>query len=801
MDPIYESANILKEDGKDKTCDNVKEQYRKVNSTGNIQGESRDFEIPVSPSTFRDLVTESDNFIDKTLLLNDLEKEYAYILIIQPPRWGKSLNLDMIKSFYAIDLDENGELQANGFNRNRVLFEGGLIDPRNPDSKQLRTLKIASCKSIMSKQGKYPVIHLVFPKISPTVRNAQEIEVEFRTSIKNAFLEHKNVYKKSLIRRINLNLKYNQLPEISNQVSLETLEEIMKTIDMAYSYDLDNFRKYMTADSSAMLEISLKFLVKFLYEFFDETLVYVLVDDYDGPLNRMMWTEHYEISKNTRQMILWYLNDSKSIQNIILTGSYPIAFIEGSDIKNLNLSNMPTGDLSQHFGFTLNEVNELIGKISRYFDINQLKKSQIEDGLKRWYNGYCLDGTILYNPHSVISCISKLVTQQGNINNIFQAYSLDSPSFEIIEASFDLMEEGYNALSFLISNKMWDREINSIYFLTSSSILSFLGLLLDCGFLTQIASEDKKLFTYKIPNKEVEQYFYKVIFPKWLRCRFGNMIDCEKLMRDSSSNIENNDAYIQIIQRQFLDCMEIEGSEAGFQAALVGCGILANTLELSNHDVDCEFASDQNKRFYSLFLPINHKSETMIIHIYKISNEDEDEGEIRDFALLTFYFSKYFGRALEHVNEIETESFIQFIIVRAIAFFKDSNGEWMTDTLEIKHAIDKAKAISSVFSDKTKITRDFMVFLVKNKEQKDEFIRCIQKGVTDINEFMLNYTNIEERKRKESKEIYRENSDNTLERSSTYKIASRSLEPEIDSRKRKSTPGKWENSKKTTKTS
>ena len=105
---------------------------------GRRKGLMNDIAFTASPNTFRDLVTTSDNFIDKSELIEELEHFYSNsVVITRPHGWGKTLNIDMIKSFYEIDLDSNGEYRANGYNQNKVLFEGGRLDPNDPNSRVL----------------------------------------------------------------------------------------------------------------------------------------------------------------------------------------------------------------------------------------------------------------------------------------------------------------------------------------------------------------------------------------------------------------------------------------------------------------------------------------------------------------------------------------------------------------------------------------------------------------------------------------------------------------------------------------
>ena len=50
------------------------------------------------------------------------------LLITRPRRWGKTLNLNMLKTFFEPDVDENGNFDFSKGNKNKKLFVGGIID-------------------------------------------------------------------------------------------------------------------------------------------------------------------------------------------------------------------------------------------------------------------------------------------------------------------------------------------------------------------------------------------------------------------------------------------------------------------------------------------------------------------------------------------------------------------------------------------------------------------------------------------------------------------------------------------------
>ena len=85
--------------------------------------------ILVGSSSFNKLVLNSDLFVDKSLFIKEfIENSGDVLLITRPRRWGKSLNMDMLKSFLEIEVDVNGNRIEAKDCRNRKLFFGGDVD-------------------------------------------------------------------------------------------------------------------------------------------------------------------------------------------------------------------------------------------------------------------------------------------------------------------------------------------------------------------------------------------------------------------------------------------------------------------------------------------------------------------------------------------------------------------------------------------------------------------------------------------------------------------------------------------------
>ncbi|MDR0938900.1 MAG: AAA family ATPase, partial [Mediterranea sp.] len=104
-------------------------------------------EIPYGMSNFEDIVTQNRYYVDKTMYIPELEKQANYLIFIRPRRFGKSLLLSMLRSYYDIAQKENFE----------KLF-GDLWIGKRPTH----------------RQGTYQVLHLDFSKIGGDIDGLAE---------------------------------------------------------------------------------------------------------------------------------------------------------------------------------------------------------------------------------------------------------------------------------------------------------------------------------------------------------------------------------------------------------------------------------------------------------------------------------------------------------------------------------------------------------------------------------------------------------------------------------------------------
>ncbi|MEL6152934.1 MAG: AAA family ATPase, partial [Bacteroidota bacterium] len=119
-------------------------------------------DIYTGTDDFADLLLNSNVFVDKSLFIKEflLNSDKA-ILITRPRRWGKSLNMNMLGRFLAVEVDQDGQPIPQEQSLNRKLFLGGEVTTEDGEARQLAPLKIAAEEKIVERcQGKFPVISL-----------------------------------------------------------------------------------------------------------------------------------------------------------------------------------------------------------------------------------------------------------------------------------------------------------------------------------------------------------------------------------------------------------------------------------------------------------------------------------------------------------------------------------------------------------------------------------------------------------------------------------------------------------------
>ncbi|WP_157905717.1 AAA family ATPase, partial [Rickettsia endosymbiont of Culicoides newsteadi] len=280
----------------------------------------------VGTDDFKKLLLNSNVFVDKSLMIKELLIDTGDVtLITRPRRWGKSLNMDMVRRFFEIEVDQHGNPIPQEQRVNYKLFAGGEVDLGFDETKELKPLKIANVANSMKRQGQFPVIIISFKG----VRGSSYEEIESKISYQ--------------ITRLFSNYRYLKRYVSEKEYLLEEAEKEQLT-----RYFSGKFNK-------VELENSLKFLSDLLYKHFNQK-VYILIDEYDTPINSSYMefghTEEFnQVLKLFRAIFGNSLKTNDSLQKGVITGILRVAKANlFSDLNNLTECSLLDERFSSSYG-------------------------------------------------------------------------------------------------------------------------------------------------------------------------------------------------------------------------------------------------------------------------------------------------------------------------------------------------------------------------------------------------------------------------------------------------------------------
>ena len=268
--------------------------------------------IGIGVSDFKHLIEEDFYYFDKTKFIDEIIKDGAQVkLFARPRRFGKTLNMSMLKYFFDIKkADEN-----------RKLFKDLYIE------------KTESFKD----QGQYPVVFLSLKDLK--ARTWEEMERKIIITLSDFLSEYEYL-----------------LNELSG-INFENLKNIL-------------YKKAGIDD----LTTTLKFLTKILYEKYNKKIV-VLVDEYDSPLVSAYINGYYEKAKNFfKTFYSSVLKDNNYLQMGFLTGIIRVIKAGiFSDLNNLRTYTILSDDYTDSYGLTEEEVEKSLKDYGIEAEISKVK--------------------------------------------------------------------------------------------------------------------------------------------------------------------------------------------------------------------------------------------------------------------------------------------------------------------------------------------------------------------------------------------------------------------------------------------
>lgn len=283
--------------------------------------------MPVGKSDFEKIRKDGDYYIDKSDLISQILKESVEVtLFTRPRRFGKSLNMSMLESFFDIRKDS------------KMIFEGLTISKNK-----------VLCKEWMNQ---YPTIFISFKDVGEI--NFESAVAQLKTAISNLYKDHVYVLKNESSDKDDLE-KFGRL---KSEISLDT-----------------------------ELTDALVLLSKLMYEYYKKPVV-ILIDEYDVPMAKGDANGYYrEITDIIRYMLSKALKDNRYLKFAVMTGCLRIAKESiFTGLNNLKINSMMDTEYDECFGFTDEEINKLLadteltdykGKIKEWYDGYRFGDSEV----------------------------------------------------------------------------------------------------------------------------------------------------------------------------------------------------------------------------------------------------------------------------------------------------------------------------------------------------------------------------------------------------------------------------------------
>lgn len=257
--------------------------------------------IPIGIEDFKEMIDKNCYLVDKTLLIKDIiDMGVKVTLFTRPRRFGKTLNMSMLRRFFEKTEEDNS-----------YLFNG---------------LKISEAGEKYQRYiGQYPVISVSLKSMKqPTFELSL---IEFKKIISSEFRRHREVAE-------------------SDKIFDSDKEEFLDICNRRGDYS-----SYNTA---------LNFLSNCLYEVYGKKVI-VLIDEYDVPLENAYFNGFYDEMINLiRSVFESVLKTNDSLEFGILTGCLRISKESiFTGLNNLNVYSVTDNAFSKYFGFTEQEVEQL----------------------------------------------------------------------------------------------------------------------------------------------------------------------------------------------------------------------------------------------------------------------------------------------------------------------------------------------------------------------------------------------------------------------------------------------------------
>lgn len=510
--------------------------------------------LPIGISDYK-IASTNYYYVDKTLLIRDfLDRKPLVSLFTRPRRFGKTLNMDMLRVFF-----EKTEESNAGYFRDKAIWRCG--------------------KTYTIHQGRYPVVYLSFKDVK--CASWQET--------------------------------YDMITKL---ISLEYRRHIsLETSDRLNEYERAQFVELAKGTANiAEYQLSLQTLSSLLHKHYGEKAI-IIIDEYDTPIQQGHSCGFYQKTVEfMRNFFSGGLKDNSHLAYGFLTGILRVAKESiFSGLNNLVVNTILDKPYSSYFGFTLEEVRQLL----EYYGCGDKF-----DEVCEWYDGYLFGSTEIFNPWSVINyvsenCFPKAFWQSTGSNDVIGEI-VGAANDEVVEKLYCLLN-GKTITSYIDTGVIYPEVQQNPY-----SVFSFL---LIAGYLkitkTYPQHDGNYMCDLAIPNKEIAFVYEKEVLNK-----AGTMSASVAIQQAIFTS--DTEKLQKLLEEYLLESVSsYDGaSESFYHGMMLGlCAVLSNQYRIKSN-----YESGYG-RFDIALIPNRKTDPGFIFELKYAKNMGEDLGALAEKAL------------------------------------------------------------------------------------------------------------------------------------------------------------------------